>query len=135
VASDLWPVACGASLAIATGVLAIGANASRGDPPPTHSDTGASSYAEFCAECHGATLGGGKGPPLRGAAFLQNWRQKTARDLYSRILSTMPASAPGTLPDETALDVSIYVLTQNGVDVGSQAKRSPDALSTIEINP
>jgi mono/diheme cytochrome c family protein len=111
------------------------AGTARSDPPQNHSAAGANSYAEFCAECHGASLGGGKGPPLRGAVFLQNWRNKTARDLYSRIQSTMPASSPGDLPDETVLVVTIYILSQNGIDVGSQVKPSPDALGTIDINP
>ena len=101
---------------------------------PLQDQNGASLYAELCAECHGATLGGGKGPPLRGADFLQNWQQKTARTLYGRILTTMPAGAPGTLSEGAVLAVTIYILSQNGVDVGSDLKRSPDALNTIEIN-
>jgi mono/diheme cytochrome c family protein len=98
-------------------------------------ENGGKLYAEVCAECHGATLGGGKGPALRGAAFVQNWLHKTARELYSRILTTMPASAPGTLPEETVVDITIYVLNQNGVDVGSELKALPDSLNTIEIKP
>jgi mono/diheme cytochrome c family protein len=116
-------------------LLAVVASTGRGEPSAPHAENGGKLYAEVCAECHGATLGGGKGPPLGGAGFLQNWQHKTARDLYSRILTTMPADAPGTLPEETVLDVTIYILSQNGINVGSAVKALPDSLSTIEIKP
>ena len=115
-------------------LLAMIASTGRGEPSALQAQNGARLYAEQCAECHGATLGGGKGPPLRGAGFLQSWQHKTARKLYSRILTTMPAAAPGTLPQEAVLDVTIYILSQNGVDVGSHAKTSPDLLNAIKIH-
>jgi mono/diheme cytochrome c family protein len=115
-------------------LLAMIATTGRGEPSALQAQNGGRLYAEQCAECHGATLGGGKGPPLLGAGFLQNWQHKTARNLYSRILTTMPATAPATLPEEAVLDVTIYILSRNGVDVGSNVKTSPDLLNTIEIN-
>jgi mono/diheme cytochrome c family protein len=116
-------------------VLAMIASTCRGDPSAPRAENGGKLYAEVCAECHGATLGGGKGPPLRGPAFLQNWQHKTARDLYSRILSTMPASAPGTLPEEMVVDITIYVLNQNDINVGSEVKALPNSLGAVEIKP
>jgi S-disulfanyl-L-cysteine oxidoreductase SoxD len=109
--------------------------ASAGGDEPSALDTqnGARLYQAQCAECHGARLGGGRGPPLRGADFLQNWQHKTARNLYSRILTTMPATAAGTLSEEAVLEVTIYILGSNGVDVGSDVKTSPDILNTIQI--
>jgi len=109
------------------------AGESRSEPPTTQELSGGNSYAEVCAECHGATLGGGKGPPLRGAGFLQSWKDKPGSELYSRILTTMPASEPGTLPEETVLNITIYVLSQNGVDVSSRVK-SPDLLGPITVH-
>jgi S-disulfanyl-L-cysteine oxidoreductase SoxD len=114
-------------------LLAMIASTGRGDPPALEAHDGGKLYAQQCAECHGATLGGGKGPPLRGADFLQSWQHKTARNLYSRILTTMPAAAPGTLPAEAVLDLTIYILIENGVDVGPPLKTSADPLNTIEI--
>jgi S-disulfanyl-L-cysteine oxidoreductase SoxD len=115
-------------------LLAMIASTGRGEPAALQAQDGGRLYAEQCAECHGATLNGGRGPPLRGAGFLQNWQHKTARRLYSRILTTMPAGAPGTLPEKAVLELTIYILSQNGVDVGSPVKTSPDLLNTIEIN-
>lgn len=94
---------------------------------------GQAAFASNCASCHGAMLGGGWGPPLKGAQFLANWKGKTGRNLYSRILTTMPASNPGSLPSKTVLAVTLYLLSENGVDVGSRAPRSPDELNSIVI--
>jgi hypothetical protein len=80
-------------------------------------------------------LDGGRGPPLRGAAFLQQWKEKTARNLYSRILSTMPVSAPGTLPPSDVLDLTLFLLKQNSLDVGPEAKTSADMLNAMKITP
>jgi S-disulfanyl-L-cysteine oxidoreductase SoxD len=115
-------------------LLAMIASTGRSEPAALQAQSGERLYAEQCAECHGATLGGGKGPPLRGADFLKSWQHKTARNLYSRILTTMPAAAPGTLPQKAVLAITIYILSRNGVDVGSHAKTSPDLLNTIEIS-
>ena len=115
-------------------LLAMIASPARGEPAALQAQNGARLYTEQCAECHGAKLGGGRGPPLRGADFLQNWQHKTARNLYSRILTTMPPTAPGTLPEVAALEVTIYILRQNGVDMGSHLERSPDLLNAIKIN-
>jgi mono/diheme cytochrome c family protein len=115
-------------------LLGMIAGTGRGEPLTLQAHNGGRLYAEQCAQCHGATLGGGRGPPLRGAGFLQNWQHKTARNLYSRILTTMPPTAPGTLPEEAVLEVTIYILRQNGVDMGSHLKASPDLLNAIKIN-
>jgi S-disulfanyl-L-cysteine oxidoreductase SoxD len=92
-------------------------------------------YVSHCASCHGETLSGGWGPPLKGTQFLGQWADKKARSLYSRILSTMPASAPGTLPPKTVLAVTVYLLRQNGVAVGTKATTSVNELNAIVIRP
>jgi len=116
-----------AVVAIGTGGVALGA------PVSVQVAKGQASFASNCASCHGPTLGGAFGPPLKGAEFFKQWNLKTARNLYSRILTTMPASAPGTLSPKTVVDLTIYLLTQNGVHVGSKAKKSPDQLNSILI--
>lgn len=91
---------------------------------------GETSYESQCASCHGSSLTGGKGPALHGDSFMQEWRQKSARKLYGRILTTMPVTAPGSLSPATALDLTIYLLGRNGVTV---AAKTPDELNTITI--
>jgi len=63
------------------------------------------------------------------------WQHKTARDLYDRILNTMPASDPGSLSEESVLDITIYLLSRNHVGVDPRAKPSAEALDAIEIKP
>lgn len=104
-----------------------------GAPASSQVERGQAAFASNCASCHGAALGGGFGPPLKGAQFLGEWDGKTARNLYSRILTTMPASDPGSLPSKTVLALTVYLLSENGVSVGSKAPASPDQLNAIVI--
>lgn len=103
------------------------------DPISVQLSKGGAQYASTCARCHGPALGGAWGPPLKGETFLQEWNQQTARKLYSRILTTMPASAPGTLSPRTVLNLTLYILSQNGVRLGSKERTSPNQLNAVTI--
>ena len=53
-------------------------------------------YGSLCSACHGSTFAGGsRGPALKGPHFLEHWEGKSAYDLYSLILLTMPSDNPG----------------------------------------
>jgi hypothetical protein len=64
---------------------------------------------------------------------MEHWKEKTARNLYSRILTTMPVSSPGSLEPDTVLDLTVYILRQNDMNVGSEAKSSADMLNSVTI--
>jgi quinoprotein glucose dehydrogenase len=88
-------------------------------------------YQAKCASCHGAEL---DGPTrLRGDAFRSHWDGKTARNLYSRIISTMPLDDPGSLSEPDALRIALYCLTVNGVQLGQQSIESAAALNDIKL--
>jgi glucose dehydrogenase len=88
-------------------------------------------YLAKCTRCHGTEL---EGPtPLRGDEFRQHWDGKTARNLYSRIISTMPLDDPGSLPEPDALRIALYCLTMNGVHLGQQPIGSAAALNDIKL--
>jgi len=74
-------------------------------------------YLKNCAECHGATFNSGKAPQLAGESFRNTWKSKDARALYRRILSTMPATDPGSLTEQEVLDITSYLLKANGAAV------------------
>jgi cytochrome c5 len=58
-------------------------------------------YKEQCSACHGDNLeGSGPMPPLAGKDFLANWQGKTVGDLFEKTSTTMPATAPGSLPPD-----------------------------------
>ena len=82
-------------------------------------DRGKAVYADQCASCHGATLAGGDvAPPLSGSAFLNNWNNTSAGDLFDRISTTMPQSAPGSLSGKQVSDVEAYIFQANGFPAG-----------------
>jgi len=83
---------------------------------------GKAAYAANCASCHGESLAGiDVAPPLTGAGFLGNWNGTSAGDLFTRIKTTMPLSAPGTLSAKTVSDIEAYLFQANGFPAGSVA--------------
>ncbi len=71
------------------------------------------------AACHGDTLAGiDVAPALVGGGFLNNWNGTSAGDLFSRIKTTMPLSAPGSLPGKTVADIQAYIFEVNGFPAG-----------------
>jgi len=82
-------------------------------------ERGKAAYGAQCASCHGASLTGGDvAPPLSGSAFLNNWNNTSAGDLFERIQTTMPQSAPGTLSGKTVSDIEAYMFQANGFPAG-----------------
>jgi mono/diheme cytochrome c family protein len=91
-------------------------------------------YQAQCARCHGTELQGDQhAPALRGDVFSQHWDGKTARNLYSRIISTMPMDDPGSLSEPDALRIALYCLTVNGAHLGQRSIGSAAALDDIKL--
>jgi quinoprotein glucose dehydrogenase len=91
-------------------------------------------YQSKCASCHGTELEGNQhAPPLRGDVFRQHWDRKTARNVYSRIISTMPQGDPGSLSEPDALRIAIYCLVVNGAQLGQHPIESATALNDIKL--
>jgi mono/diheme cytochrome c family protein len=70
-------------------------------------------YADNCGACHGPTLGGDIGPALAGPRFVARWKDKSVADVFEKVQTTMPASAPGSLTPEQTADVVALVLSTN----------------------
>jgi len=91
-------------------------------------------YQAKCARCHGTELEGDQhAPPLRGDVFRLHWDRKTARNVYSRIISTMPQDDPGSLSESETLRIAIYCLIVNGAQLGEQPIESAAALNNIKL--
>ncbi|GAA5534181.1 PQQ-binding-like beta-propeller repeat protein [Deinococcus aluminii] len=110
---------------------ASSASGSRSGPPFTaaQAKSGQQVYTASCQNCHGQQLQGGAGPALKGASFLSRWDNKPLSDLYNFIAHQMPLNAPGSLSQKQYLDVTAYILAQNGFTAGSKAL-DQNALST-----
>jgi sugar lactone lactonase YvrE/mono/diheme cytochrome c family protein len=94
---------------------------------------GAAAYAQNCQACHGAQLTGqGEAKPLAGPEFLANWNGLSVGDLFERVRTTMPQSAPRSLSAETYADVLAYLLKFNGFPAGAQ-ELAPHAERLAEI--
>jgi mono/diheme cytochrome c family protein len=85
-------------------------------------------YADRCAQCHGATLGGDIAPPLVGNEFLGNWAEVPLADLVDKIKNTMPADDPGTLTQQQSADIVAYIL-QAGKFPAGRADLASDAVA------
>jgi quinoprotein glucose dehydrogenase len=93
-------------------------------------------YRAKCGLCHGETLAGGENesPGLKGEGFISHWRGKPLRALYSRIISTMPTTDPGSLGEKETLDLVAYLLQGNGFPSGKNRATSPEALNEIQFS-
>lgn len=71
-------------------------------------------YAASCSACHGENLGGrDPSPALSGRGFSARWTGRAAIDLFNRIRTTMPPTAPATLSDDQYAAIVSYILHAN----------------------
>src|SRR6185312_10181241 len=83
--------------------------------------------------CHGANLQGEAAPPLIGQTLKAAYGTGTATQLYDFISRQMPQNAPGSLSEPQYLDVTAYILAQNGVPAGTAALRL-ESLSQVRLS-
>ncbi len=97
-------------------------------------DLGKTSYLAACAVCHGENLGGhDRAPALSGHTFDAAWAARNAFDLFERIRTTMPQSAPGTLSEENYAAIVAYILHANGNAAATPLNR--ETMQRISIAP
>jgi cytochrome c5 len=89
-------------------------------------------YDAKCASCHD---GGTMGPELWGDAFLTQWERKRLSEFYTRIQTTMPEDAPGSMSEAEILDAIAYVLEMNGFKPGDHAIPRASALAALVFGP
>lgn len=90
---------------------------------------GKQAYDAACGACHGADLKGVRdNRPLVGERFWQDWGEDSLGTMFAVVRRTMPRTAPGTLPEQSYLDIVAYVLQQNGYPPG------PGDLTATAVN-
>jgi len=96
---------------------------------------GATLYSQFCASCHGATLGGGEmAPALVGGDFSSNWNGLTLGDLFERMRTSMPQNDPGGLSRQQNADILAYMLSSNKFPAGTtELARDTEVLKQIRF--
>ena len=81
---------------------------------------GAAVYEAACSGCHRADLGGASGPSLRDQRFAREFAGKDLKTLFTKVATTMPRGAPGTLGESAYLDIVAHLLKENGFGAGSR---------------
>jgi mono/diheme cytochrome c family protein len=83
-------------------------------------------YAENCAICHAATLGGtDAAPALAGAGFIGKWNNRAFDELFEFMQTAMPVQSPGGLSRQQNADILAYMLQAAKYPSG-QAELTPD---------
>jgi mono/diheme cytochrome c family protein len=95
---------------------------------------GAAAYDTACAGCHRADLSGNSGPALREQRFAQQYAGRDLKTLFTKIATTMPRNAAGSLPDNVNLDIVAHVLKENGFPAGAR-DLTADGLEAIGVVP
>ena len=88
-------------------------------------------FNNYCAQCHRPDLTGAAGPALVGDVFLKQWSNRPLNDLFSFEHSNMPATNPGSVPDDIMWSITAYILQKNGFPAGSIALSQPAGASRV----
>jgi alcohol dehydrogenase (cytochrome c) len=88
----------------------------------SQADSGLALYRQSCAICHLENLQGSfEAPALNDSNFRNNWTNRPLEELLALLETTMPPQAPGSLTPEQYINVTAYLLSENGVGVGTTA--------------
>jgi mono/diheme cytochrome c family protein len=113
------------SAAAATAALDAAAQGREQRPPAFTEEQvqrGKSIYQKNCQDCHGSTLDNGEfgGAPLRGSYFRQHWGSGDVSALFGYVNTLMPPDRPGQLSAQSYLDLTAFLLSNNGYAAGSE---------------
>ena len=96
-------------------------------------ERGEATYRKACARCHRDDLKGEElAPSLVGATFTFRWRDQGVSDLFASLRSSMPPESPGSLSDQTYVDVVAFLLSANHYPAGDN-ELEPDVEALAEI--
>jgi len=95
---------------------------------------GAAAYDGACSGCHRADLTGNSGPALRGQRFASQYAGKDLKTLFTKIATTMPKNAAGSLGENVNLDIVAHLLKENGFPAGP-VELASNALEGIRVVP
>ncbi len=93
-------------------------------------------YQMHCASCHLPDLGGlNEARQLAGADFMNVWAERTAQQLiaYTQLTMPQPPGIPGSLGEQTYVDIVAFLLQANGARPGSETLNvtTPVAIGSV----
>ena len=83
----------------------------------SQSTRGQAWFESACLACHPTR-------DMASADFKLRWGGRTALDLFTRISTTMPQAAPGSLSRRAYTDIVSYLMKLNGLPAGTTALAS-----------
>ncbi len=93
-------------------------------------ERGRAVYERRCATCHVRDLrGSAHGPELAGVGFRDTWGSRTTRDFLAYATANMPPGEAGSLSQEDYLDITAYVVQQNGSPAGPRELTAESAIA------
>ena len=69
---------------------------------------------------------------MKGEFFMERRREDNLETLFLDMKATMPRGNPGSLPDQTYVDIISYVLQTNEMPAGS-TELKPDVLDKVDV--
>ena len=79
---------------------------------------GKEAYATHCSSCHSEDLTGLSAPALQGEQFMDNWREDSAKTLFTFMQTRMPQRAPGSLKQDMYVEINPADAAERGVTNG-----------------
>jgi mono/diheme cytochrome c family protein len=123
-----------AAFSVATAGTATSAWAQSNDKrPPAFTEEqvarGRSIYQKNCQDCHGSTLDNGEfgGAPLKGSYFRQHWGSGDVSGVFGYMSTLMPPDRPGQLSPQSYVDLTAFVLSNNGYAAGPEELTADEA--------
>src|SRR5947207_13825615 len=106
---------------VTTSLALVAGQAPAGSYTAAQAAAGRTTYQAQCAGCHLADLkGSGDAAPLAGSEFMGSWGRRSPSELLSFMQLTMPPTRPGALSQEEYVNITAFVLQQNGAVAGAQ---------------
>ena len=100
----------------------------------TQADGAKAQFDKICAECHAFTVAAKKKAddlPLGDEPFFKKWEGKTIDELVSVIVLTMPNDGSAVVSETEALNLTAYILQQNGMPAGTAALTKESAAALL----
>jgi mono/diheme cytochrome c family protein len=96
---------------------------------------GAPEYAAHCARCHGVTLDGALGSPLRGASFTALGREGDLHvgEFFHFMITETPVGEGGSLSHRQYVEILAFILHENGYRPGTRTLTFDSALHAHEL--
>ena len=91
-------------------------------------DRGRTAFDAACSDCHTTS-------EFRGRAFQSTWGRRTVHSFYRDLRSTMPDDNPGSLEEDTYLDVVSFILSINGHAAGPDELAPNSPMREVRMAP